>query len=105
MPFTKYQAIKRAKELVEDISKKISINQAYLFGSYAKGRPNQWSDLDIALVSNQFKGIRFYDYKSILPYLRGCPNYFEIHPFKKKDFNSKNLFVKEIINNGIKLTP
>ena len=39
----------------------IHINKAILFGSYAKGTFNEWSDIDIALVSDNFQGNRFLD--------------------------------------------
>jgi len=40
---------------------RIQIQNAILFGSYAKGESNQWSDIDLALVSDEFEGIRFKD--------------------------------------------
>jgi predicted nucleotidyltransferase len=61
----------------EDIIKKITVYQAlvkqsnfpmpieavYLFGSYAKGTANKDSDIDVALVVNNFDG----DYFDIIP--------------------------------------
>ena len=41
----------------------IRIERAILFGSYAKGTAGQWSDIDVALVSSDFSGSRFYDSK------------------------------------------
>lgn len=99
------KAIELIRKLVVDLTKHIPISKAYLFGSYAKGQPSRWSDIDVALVSKKFKGVRFYDYKMLLPYLRGHSNSFEIHPFKQADFTAKNLFVKEIIESGIKIKP
>ena len=69
----------------------------------AQGRAGKWSDIDIALVSDKFAGIRFYDYKKIIPFLREFPSFIEIHPFKKTDFNPSDLFVKEIVESGIRL--
>lgn len=39
----------------------IAIRQAILFGSYAKGDYQEWSDIDIALVSDKFEGGRIKD--------------------------------------------
>ena len=36
----------------------IPVNQIILFGSYAKGNRKEWSDIDIALVSDIFEGKR-----------------------------------------------
>ena len=41
------------------------IQDAILFGSYASGQANQWSDIDLALVSSEFEGIRFADKNKI----------------------------------------
>lgn len=30
------------------------IKQAFLFGSFAKGRQKQWSDIDLCIISNDF---------------------------------------------------
>lgn len=34
---------------------KLPISQVYVFGSYAKGRPNSYSDIDVCVVSPKFK--------------------------------------------------
>lgn len=95
--------IKILKKWLTELDKTIAVTHAYLFGSYAKGHPTRWSDVDVAVVSPRFKGTRFYDCKMLIPHLRNMPNTLEIHPFKKEDFNTKNLFVKEIIKTGIKI--
>lgn len=97
------KVIKTLKKLVNDIEKDIPINRAYMFGSYARGKPGKWSDIDLALVSSRFRGIRFYDFKMLLPKLKGYSDFIEVHPFKTKDFQTKNLFIKEIIKNGIRI--
>ena len=47
------------KKYIEKLEEnRIPIRQAVLFGSYAAGGSNEWSDIDIALVSDVFEGIR-----------------------------------------------
>jgi predicted nucleotidyltransferase len=43
----------------------IPIQEAVVFGSYSKGQADQWSDIDIALVSDAFEGLRIQDRKKI----------------------------------------
>lgn len=57
------------KKFKKELSKKISIKKMILFGSRATGKTHKWSDFDIVVVSNDFKGkksfergIGFYDY-------------------------------------------
>ncbi len=105
-------AFRRNKKIVSEIRNLIKILQrngidisaAYIFGSYAKGRAIKWSDIDVALVSDDFSGIRFYDIEKLISTLKKYNNFIEFHPFKKEDFNpEKDLFVKEIVSTGYKI--
>ncbi len=47
---------------LDELSKNnIKVRKAILFGSYAKGNYNEWSDIDIAVVSDSFEGYLFKD--------------------------------------------
>jgi predicted nucleotidyltransferase len=81
----------------------ISIENAYLFGSYAKGRNNEWSDIDIAIVSNSFEGSRIKDKDKIRKLTLSISSSLEILPFNPRDFSFENPLAKEIIETGIKL--
>lgn len=82
----------------------IRLEKAILFGSYAKGNPGKWSDLDIALVSKDFSGIGFYDCKKINPIIIKVDSRIEPHPFKSEDFTRENPFVDQILKDGIEIT-
>lgn len=45
------------KNLIKKIIKQfpIPIRSVYLFGSYAYGKPNKFSDIDLAFISDKFK--------------------------------------------------
>jgi predicted nucleotidyltransferase len=81
----------------------IKIDRAILFGSYAEGVAGKWSDIDIALVSQDFSGVSFYDNKMLIPFLLKVDSRIEVHPFRPEDFNEDNFFVKEIIKNGVEI--
>ena len=54
--------LKSIKDYISILNKNgVIITQAILFGSYASGWYNELSDIDLALVSDQFEGIRFND--------------------------------------------
>lgn len=88
-------------------SANIKIEKAILFGSYTKGNANEWSDIDIAIVSPDFSGIPFYDRKMLNPYILKVDTRIELHPFRPEDFTEDNEFVREIIKNGfeVKIQP
>jgi predicted nucleotidyltransferase len=81
----------------------ISVENAYLFGSYAKGKNHKWSDIDIAIISNSFEGSRIKDKDKIRKLTLSVSSSLEILPFNPRDFSFENPLAKEIIETGIKL--
>jgi len=81
----------------------IPIKEAILFGSYAKGNYQEWSDIDIALVSEIFIGNLIDDKDKIRRITLSVSSEIEVIPFSPKDFHLQNPFAKEILTTGIKL--
>lgn len=81
----------------------IPIKEAVLFGSYATGKYQSWSDIDIALVSDIFSGNRITDKDKIRPITLSISSELEILPFAPHDFTPSNPFAKEIMSTGVKL--
>lgn len=66
----------------------IRASRLILFGSYARGKPHPWSDLDLCVVSTQF-GKRYYDEMVRLAKLGKSVSYLiEAHPIHPKDLRS-----------------
>ena len=78
----------------------IHIETAILFGSYSKGLQNKWSDIDLALVSNDFEGSRFNDNMKLMKTVLKVNSDIETHPFRPEDFSIENPFVAEILRYG-----
>lgn len=81
----------------------VHIKTAILFGSFATGSAGKWSDIDIALVSEDFTGVGFYDRRKVNPCSIKTDSRIEPHPFRPEDFTEENPFVKEILKHGIEL--
>jgi predicted nucleotidyltransferase len=81
----------------------IPIRKAILFGSYARGNYHEWSDIDIALVSDVFVGNRMTDRKKIRKITLQIGSDIEPLPYNTKDFNEENPLAKEIIETGIEI--
>jgi predicted nucleotidyltransferase len=65
------------------------ISKAFLFGSYAKGNFSDLSDIDLALVSSQFEGIRFNDRNRIRKYKFQVNSDIEPMPFREPGWPPK----------------
>ena len=96
--------LEKIKKYISDLEdNKIHIESAFLFGSYAKGNYSEWSDIDIALVSNSFEGIRFNDIEKIRKCKINIDYGISPIPYRLEDFTEEDLFVKEIKETGIRI--
>ncbi len=96
--------LKTIRKYVEELEKnQIHIKSAIIFGSYAKGNHNEWSDLDVALVSDDFEGIRFNDRQKIARITLDVDYRISPLTFKTEDFTEEDLFAQEIMKTGIKI--
>ncbi len=94
---------KSIDKFVEEIKKKYNVTAIILFGSYAKGTENENSDIDIAVISNEFEDV--YDCMAILMGMTwDIDARIEPHPITEEDYkNVSNPFVQEVIDTGIKV--
>jgi uncharacterized protein len=78
----------------------ISVEKVFLFGSYMKGTPREDSDIDIAVISNAFKGDRYQDRRRIVPLRRGIDSRLDPIPFTPKDYQNGGILIDEIKRTG-----
>lgn len=80
------------------------IESAYLFGSYAKGKSTEDSDIDLALIFTNLDDSKRFDIQVQLMLLASkIDSRIEPHPVSHEDFNSGNPFVVEIKKTGIEI--
>lgn len=92
------------QKYVDELRKRnIDIVAAYLFGSYAEGKPMDWSDIDVAIVTKKFIGDGF-DFKFLLMKIaRDVDFNIEPHSYLTDEFNENNPLAVEIIKTGEKV--
>jgi len=76
-------------------SNDITVEQAVLFGSYAQETFNDWSDIDLAIVSKVFSGERFADRNKIRRIKLKVSCDLDPIPYNPEEFNDENPFVKK----------
>jgi len=80
------------------------IEKVYLFGSYAKGKSTEDSDIDIALIFTNLDDSKRFDIQVQLMMLAAeIDSRIEPHPISHDDFVSGNPFVIEIKKTGIEV--
>ena len=81
----------------------IHVQQAILFGSYASGTNDEWSDIDLAIISKDFIGNRFEDRNRIRKITLQVNSDISPMPYRPEDFKDSDYFVKEILETGIRI--
>lgn len=81
------KTIHKYKKLLE--KEGIKFDKIYLFGSYAKNCPRQWSDIDVAIVSKEF-GKDLFNKQLLLDRIADKVSYaIQPHPFHPRDLEDK----------------
>ncbi|MCL6258054.1 nucleotidyltransferase domain-containing protein [Aquiflexum sp. TKW24L] len=97
------RVIDTAKRYVMIIPKNLGVKKAFLFGSFAKGKEREESDIDIALVLENMPDF-FSTQRHLMKLRRKIDLRIEPHPIKEQDFNSLNPFAQEVVQTGIEIT-
>ncbi|KJS21601.1 MAG: nucleotidyltransferase [Clostridiaceae bacterium BRH_c20a] len=92
-----------AKQFAELVKSQMNIKSVYLYGSVVKGANTEDSDIDIAVIGDDFTDDPIADTFKLMKIRRKIDNRIEPHPFKSSEFNKTNPFVAEIITTGIKI--
>jgi predicted nucleotidyltransferase len=79
----------------------VHLREVILYGSFAKGTQHEWSDIDVALVADEFEGLPddldlFLRVGIKKPYIRIEPNTYPTDYFREED-----PFIREIKKDGI----
>ena len=90
--------VEKIKEICTEIFSSHNVDYCYLFGSYAKGKATENSDVDL-LVCTEITGIAFYDLVEIL---REKLNK-KVDILNLQQLNENLDLVNEILKDGIKI--
>lgn len=102
MAVGKDRTVEIVKKYLKELERNnINITRAIIFGSFANGRSDPDSDIDLAVVSNSFSGDRFEDRRRIVPMRRKIDSRIEPIPFRPADFDNGGILAEEIKRTGI----
>lgn len=77
------------------------ISRAYIFGSYVSGKIDEWSDIDVVVVSPQISDDRFEERIRLTEIALSIDDRIEPLPFSIEGFNDDDPLVRQIKNQGI----
>jgi predicted nucleotidyltransferase len=101
---TRNAAIEIVDNYARDIQAQgVLLHTVIMYGSFAKGTQHEWSDIDVALVADQFTGLP--DDNNLFPYIGIKKPYTRIEAvtYSTDYFQKSDPFIEEIIKTGIKI--
>jgi predicted nucleotidyltransferase len=78
----------------------IQVTEAYLFGSQLTGKADEWSDIDVAVVSPQIGDDRFEERVKLTRIAFSFDERIEPFPFNSETFTSDDPLVRQILHTG-----
>ena len=103
MALSEDQVVEIIKGFIVKLGQEIPIKEIILFGSYAHGNPKEYSDIDLALISDWFKGRPKIENMQYLSRIAATYNtVIEALPFTEEEYNNleKRSFLAGIVKNG-----
>ncbi len=82
----------------------LPINRVYLYGSYAKGKERDWSDVDVCIISPKFKEVDSLSYLFDKLRRKDVRNLIEPIGFTPEDLKNKySTLINEIKTTGVEI--
>ncbi len=81
----------------------ISVIEAYLYGSYSKHKENEWSDIDVAIISPDFSEDRHEERVRLMKLSLDIDSRIEPVPFRPENFTDEDPLAWEVKTNGVQL--
>lgn len=91
------------REFVSRLEPEIHVKKVILYGSYARGRADEWSDIDLAVISDDLRGLDQLQRIVVLsPSRRGCDTSIEPLGFTMREYQTAShlTFLGEIKRMG-----
>jgi predicted nucleotidyltransferase len=98
---TRQNIIKAVEDFIISANENnVAIEKILLFGSYAKGKPHKYSDIDLAVFSHQFTHNHF-ENNYIIRFTKRLPQ-MQLHLYPVNEYD-ENLFIQEIKKHAVDL--
>jgi predicted nucleotidyltransferase len=101
----KQSIIGLVKQFAKDVRDEgVNLRHVYLFGSFAKNKQRRYSDIDVALVADEFEGFAFEDMDLFIK-AKIKKNYsrIQVQTFPTDYFKKGDAFINEIKRTGVEI--
>ena len=107
MALSEDQVVEIIKGFVKRLKQEIPLKEVILFGSYAYGKPKEYSDIDLAVISDWFKNRPKIENMQYLSRIAATYNSIvEALPFSEEEYENldKRSFLASIVKRGRNIT-
>ena len=97
---------KEIAKLLNKLKKELKVEEAYIFGSRVYGNPLRESDIDILIVSDEFKNKGFIENMIRVSMLLDGNLDVEIFPYTREDlikYKGKKIVITEALEKGMRI--
>jgi len=102
-PIDREQIKQIALKYAEYLKKEYKLRGVYIYGSSARGNFTEDSDIDIAVVAEDFTGDLVEDTFRLMQLRRKVDYRIEPHPFLVECFNENHPEAREVMETGIRI--
>ena len=104
---TQGTVINLVKQFAADVrSEGVHLRKIFLFGSFAQNKQHRFSDVDVALVADEFQGFVFIDLDLFIKTkIKKSYSRIQVQTFSTAYFNKGDSFIDEIKRTGIEIKP
>ena len=104
---TQGTVINLVKQFAADVrSEGVHLRKIFLFGSFAQNKQHRFSDVDVALVADEFQGFVFNDLDLFIKTkIKKSYSRIQVQTFSTAYFNKGDSFIDEIKRTGIEIKP
>jgi len=92
------------RRFVIKVRSQYDVQAIYLFGSRASGKADEWSDVDLLVISPDFSKDRFESQVALLTLASRIDTRLEPHPLPPEDFNINNHLAYEVQRAGVRIS-
>lgn len=103
MALSEDQVDEIVKGFITRLSREIPIKEIILFGSYACGTPKEYSDIDLAVISDWFEGkSKIENMQYLFKIAASYNSLIEALPFTEKEYDNldKRTFLAGVVKTG-----
>ena len=103
MALSENQVDEIIRGFIKELKREIPIREIILFGSYAHGNPKEYSDIDLAVISDWFKGKPKIENMQYLSRIAAAYNsLIEALPFTEEEYRNldKRSFLASVVKTG-----